>query len=212
MPWLSLDYANRDLKGALGQAFSVTGIPTLVWLDKDGSVITLDGRRKVVQEPDKFPWGEDRPKAAAGSVVGAYENLASALDPKKSSILNADGGACGVATLMSEAGGTVRSDADEQLILNLSFNTTVKLHSFALWGDKNEGPKKVSLFVNRSIGFEDSDLKPTQAFVVPNNKEPILVNFVQYQKVASLAVFIESNQSGAENTTVFRLQLFGAKQ
>ena len=209
MPWLSLDFASRDLKGALGQAFSVTGIPTLVWLDKDGSLITLDGRKKVMQEPDKFPWTEDRPKAAAaGGVVGAYESLASALDPKKTSILNADGDSCSVATLMSEGGGAVRSDADEQLIFNLAFNTTVKLHSFVLWGEKN-GPRKVSLFVNRSIGFEDLDLRPTQAFVLPNNHEPVLVNFVQFQKVVSLAMFIES---GAESTTVSKLQLFGVKQ
>ncbi len=34
MPWLCLDYARRDLKGALGEAFRVAGIPTLVWLGR----------------------------------------------------------------------------------------------------------------------------------------------------------------------------------
>ncbi len=210
MPWLSLDYANRDLKGTLGQAFSVTGIPTLVWVDKDGSVITLDGRKKVVQEPDKFPWTADQPKAVSG-VVGAYESLASAIDPKRSAVLNADSHSGALSSITGDSDGRIRSDADEQLIVNVAFNSAVKLHSFAICGDK-DGPKKVSFFVNRSIGFEDTDLKPTQSFVVPNNKQPIQVNFVQFQKVASLAIFIESNQSGADATTLSRLQLFGVKQ
>jgi thiol-disulfide isomerase/thioredoxin len=36
MPWLAIDFERRDLQAALGQAFNVQGIPTLVWLNKDG--------------------------------------------------------------------------------------------------------------------------------------------------------------------------------
>ena len=38
MPWLSIDYDRRDLQASLGQAFNVQGIPTLVWLNKDGNI------------------------------------------------------------------------------------------------------------------------------------------------------------------------------
>ena len=74
MPWLSLDYERRDLKGALGQAFNVTGIPTLVFLDKDGTVLTLEGRKKVMTEPEKFPWKDEAKKETVKSSIGKYWN------------------------------------------------------------------------------------------------------------------------------------------
>ena len=39
-------------------AFQVRGIPTLVILDADGSVITTDGREAVTEDPTgaAFPW------------------------------------------------------------------------------------------------------------------------------------------------------------
>lgn len=126
MPWLSIDYVARDLKGALGQAFNVTGIPTLVFLDKDGSVITLEGRKKVMSDPDGFPWTKAGPAAVPGQ-VGLYENVASTLDGRKSSALNVDGKA-DLAALLSEGGSVLSSDGDDQLILNLQFNAPIKLH------------------------------------------------------------------------------------
>ena len=38
------------------QLFEVQGIPTLVFIDKDGAVFCKDGRSKVMGEPDSFPW------------------------------------------------------------------------------------------------------------------------------------------------------------
>jgi nucleoredoxin len=61
MPWLALPYEDRDQKNSLSKKFKVKGIPSLVILDKDGSVITTDGRSKVMADPEgeRFPW---RPK------------------------------------------------------------------------------------------------------------------------------------------------------
>merc|ERR1719164_217194 len=58
MPWLALPFADRERKNALSKQFKVRGIPTLVILDVDGSVITTDGREAVTEDPtgDAFPW------------------------------------------------------------------------------------------------------------------------------------------------------------
>jgi len=40
MPWVALPYDRRDLKEKLSSKFKVSGIPSLVVLDKDGSLIT----------------------------------------------------------------------------------------------------------------------------------------------------------------------------
>merc|ERR1712070_494391 len=58
MPWLALDFEDRKLKAQLSGMFGVRGIPALVIVDKDGSVITKEGRGAVSSDPEgaKFPW------------------------------------------------------------------------------------------------------------------------------------------------------------
>jgi nucleoredoxin len=56
--WLALGFADRDRKTKLSQKFKVRGIPTLVILDGNAEVITVDGRAKVTSDPEglNFPW------------------------------------------------------------------------------------------------------------------------------------------------------------
>jgi len=58
MPWLALDFEDRKRKAQLSGMFGVRGIPALVIVDKDGSVITTEGRGAVSSDPQgaKFPW------------------------------------------------------------------------------------------------------------------------------------------------------------
>jgi len=58
MPWLALDFEDRKRKSQLSSMFGVRGIPALVIIDKDGSVITTEGRGAVSEDPTgiKFPW------------------------------------------------------------------------------------------------------------------------------------------------------------
>merc|ERR1712232_501503 len=57
-PWLALDFADRKLKEQLSNNFGVQGIPSFVIIDKDGSIITKDGRAAVSSDPtgSEFPW------------------------------------------------------------------------------------------------------------------------------------------------------------
>jgi nucleoredoxin len=55
-PWLALPYAERKLKEQLSNHFGVRGIPSLVLLDKDRSVITTNGRGAVMGELQDFPF------------------------------------------------------------------------------------------------------------------------------------------------------------
>ncbi|CAE7434420.1 NXN [Symbiodinium sp. CCMP2456] len=58
MPWLALDFADRDLKEQLSQTFKVDGIPSLVVLDANLEVVTLKGRDAVSEDPEghSLPW------------------------------------------------------------------------------------------------------------------------------------------------------------
>eukprot|EP00386_Alphamonas_edax_P013173 GDKI01040778.1.p1 GENE.GDKI01040778.1~~GDKI01040778.1.p1 ORF type:complete len:449 (-),score=161.32 GDKI01040778.1:365-1633(-) len=57
MPWLALPFADRDRKNELSKKFKVSGIPSFVIVDENGT-ITTQGRAQIAQDPkgEKFPW------------------------------------------------------------------------------------------------------------------------------------------------------------
>merc|ERR1712137_258902 len=58
MPWLALPYAKRTEKELLSDTFGVRGIPSFIVLNPDGTVLTTDGRSKVMSDPK----GENLPE------------------------------------------------------------------------------------------------------------------------------------------------------
>jgi len=51
MPWEALPFEKRQEKETLSQAFGVSGIPSFVVLNNDGTLITTEGRSKVMGDP-----------------------------------------------------------------------------------------------------------------------------------------------------------------
>jgi nucleoredoxin len=51
MPWQALPFEKREEKATLSDMFGVEGIPSFVVLNSDGTVITTDGRSKVMGDP-----------------------------------------------------------------------------------------------------------------------------------------------------------------
>jgi len=77
--FLALDFEKRDLKNNLSDAFDVSGIPTLILLKPDGTVISEDGVSAISEGgADAFPWD----KATIERV--ASEKLEIALKREKS--------------------------------------------------------------------------------------------------------------------------------
>jgi nucleoredoxin len=56
MPWVALDYAQRDLQEAMSEAFQVDGIPALVLVDPKTGKFTTKGDEKVALGAAAFPW------------------------------------------------------------------------------------------------------------------------------------------------------------
>ncbi|XP_053383839.1 uncharacterized protein LOC123535689 [Mercenaria mercenaria] len=52
MPWIALRFEDRDTKGMLAKKYGISGIPTLVILDKNGKLITNNGRGRVAEDPN----------------------------------------------------------------------------------------------------------------------------------------------------------------
>jgi nucleoredoxin len=51
MPWLKLKFSKREEKELITKALGVTGLPMLVVLNPDGSVLTMEGQAGVVEDP-----------------------------------------------------------------------------------------------------------------------------------------------------------------
>eukprot|EP00980_Cylindrotheca_fusiformis_P031630 scaffold26716_cov137-Cylindrotheca_fusiformis.AAC.5 len=113
-----------------------------------------------------------------------------------------------------------KSDADEQLILHIAFNTFVKMNAIK-FTEFNRGsepdcqPTLLKIFVNRcNLGFEDIvDVDPTQTIeLTPEDLreggEPIQLKFVKFQRVSSITIFIEDNEGG-EVSALGGLKLYG---
>jgi len=113
-----------------------------------------------------------------------------------------------------------KSDADEQLIIHVAFSEFVKVHSIKLTefnngADPELQPTKVLLFVNRTnLGFEDvEDIDPTSTLHLTEadlkeSADPIRLQFVKFQRVRSITLFIEDN-AGGDITALGGLKLLG---
>jgi len=117
------------------------------------------------------------------------------------------------------SGSYLLSDADEQLLLNIPFNQTVRVRSIVLQSSSEmQSPKNIKLLVNRpSLGFEDVEdvSEPGAAQVLELAKEDvkegnrIVLRFVRFQAVNSLHIFVQNNHGGEDESRIDALDVFG---
>jgi len=111
------------------------------------------------------------------------------------------------------------SDADEQLLLNVTFNQAVRVRSIILQcNDDDRAPKVIKLFTNKpSLGFEDAEdaEEPEAAQVVELSSEvikagkPVPLRFVRFQTVNSLHIFVKSNHGGEDESRIDVFDVLG---
>lgn len=109
----------------------------------------------------------------------------------------------------------LRSDADEQLLLHLSFNQTVKVVSLELGlpGDQS-CPATLKVYVNAGphMGFADANEKPaTQVFRIDDmTQEKLQMNLkaMNFSRVESITIFVEDNH-GSPFSSLHSLHVFG---
>ncbi|EME39680.1 hypothetical protein DOTSEDRAFT_75355 [Dothistroma septosporum NZE10] len=119
----------------------------------------------------------------------------------------------------------IESDTDEQLMLFIPFQGTLKLHSLHITSfppaDDNDvmRPKTLHLYSNRShvLGFDEADDTPaTQTIEIKEDHwdaktqtAKVELRFVKFQNISSLTVFVADGEGDGEKTRIDRLRLFG---
>lgn len=154
--------------------------------------------------------------AEAPKVPGQH-NLASLVEKSGSECLNEkdDHPFADCLTLGSKS--YLESDCDEQLILALKFSQPIKLHTLIFRAPSDgRGPKTVKLFTNQphTMDFDQAEAqRPVQQLeLTPDDLSPdgiVALNYVKYQNVQNLTLFIKDNQGGEETTVLEYLGLYG---
>ncbi|CCM00148.1 uncharacterized protein FIBRA_02175 [Fibroporia radiculosa] len=108
------------------------------------------------------------------------------------------------------------SDVDEQLLLNITFNQTVRIRSIAIQtSNVAQAPRKIKLITNRhTLGFDDiEDGSIAQEFELSEDQvrdgKRIQLRYVRFQAVTSLHIFVESNQGNEDQTRVDAVDIYG---
>ena len=120
----------------------------------------------------------------------------------------------------------IESDTDEQLMLFIPFQSTIKAHSLHITSirkkDDEEArmrPKTLQLYTNRStvLGFDEADdTAVTQKIELKGSDwdektqtAKVELRYVKFQNISSLVVFVVDGDGDGEKTRIDRLRVFG---
>jgi hypothetical protein len=184
-----------------------------------------------------------------GSWIGAslprgYQDVTDSVDIKGLDLLNADSSFGDVRTLFTagiprtlskdnssskEGEGRkdwVESDTDEQLMLFLPFQSTLKIHSLHITSlPPSEGddvpmrPRTIKIYSNRStiLGFDEADDIPAtqeielqeQDWDAKTGTAKLELRFVKFQNVSTLVIFVVDGEGSGDKVRVDRIKIIG---
>lgn len=170
------------------------------------------------------------------------------MDKQGLDLLNADSGVGGVQTLFAAeqpsglnsgkgkasgaSGGAkdwIESDTDEQLMLFMPFQATLKVHTIQLTSfpsktsdDSDEipmRPKTIKLYTNRAhnLGFDEADDVPPTQMIELGEKDwddktgtaKLELRFVKFQNVTSIVMFVVDGDGDGEKVRLDRIRIIG---
>eukprot|EP00992_Anisonema_acinus_P009158 TRINITY_DN5347_c0_g1_i1.p1 TRINITY_DN5347_c0_g1~~TRINITY_DN5347_c0_g1_i1.p1 ORF type:complete len:167 (-),score=58.58 TRINITY_DN5347_c0_g1_i1:408-908(-) len=146
-----------------------------------------------------------------------YQDLIDVIDAQSLECLN-ERPDRGINRIFPPSGSLLESDADEQLLINVSFKQNVKLFSLEFVApDDGRKPNTVKLFVNnRQVDFGDAEAAPGTQLErlawTPHGdgraRAVLQTRFVKFQDVTSVSIFIQDNE-GADTSALGGITLTG---
>jgi len=119
----------------------------------------------------------------------------------------------------------IESDTDEQLMLYIPFQSTLKVHTLHITSippsDDEEvtRPSSIRLYTNKSnvISFDEADSVPATQTVSlqPSDWDPkthtakLELRFVKFQNITSIVVFVDEVEGDGERTRIDRIRVIG---
>merc|ERR1712116_105573 len=127
----------------------VTAMPTFIFFRSKAKIDRLQGGNpEALEAKVKQHYGAD--EAEEDSSVSGYIDLNTFITKNGCECLNESDDHSLEGCLTSNPG-YLESDCDEQLIISLAFNQTLKIHSLKIKAPKDQGPKTLRLFIKDNL-------------------------------------------------------------
>ncbi|KAF4633732.1 hypothetical protein G7Y89_g4380 [Cudoniella acicularis] len=249
---------NVDTQKEIAANYAVTAMPTFM-IFKQGKVVEkvqgADPRKlqavvkKLAAEAEGGS-GSGFGSMASGSgwrtgdLPKGYGDITDQVDVKGLELLNADTEFGGVRVLFeaskptglqkgkaseNQAKDWVESDTDEQLMMFVPFQATLKVHTLQITSlppaasddDDDEvplRPRTIKLYSNRPhiLGFEEADDIPATQSIELSEKDwdltgtaTLSLRFVKFQNVTSLVMFVVDGDGEGERVRIDRIRIIG---
>lgn len=210
----------------LRQAMHIEALPTFIFWRNGAVQYQFSGADRVQLESciDQLMRGvipgSGADKLQSDCGVPGQSSLIAHIDKKSIECLNQSSSHTVNALFQDgSTSGFLESDCDEQLIISVSFQQAVKIHSLRFFAPSDgHGPKIIKIFINRTstLDFDEAEIMeavqeilvaPTD--IVATKEVAIPLRFVKFQNVTNLTLFIKTNQGGLDTTQIQRLDIIG---
>jgi thioredoxin len=237
---------NNDNHHDIAQQYQITALPTFL-IFRDGQVVQkVQGAsprelqtslRRLVTELETVGDASGSGSEWQGAEIPrGYSDITDQIEIRNCELLNAAEDAGPVKVLfanskpsaLGEAKASskdwVESGADDQLLLFIPFQSTIKLHTLQITSlppsgdDAPSRPETIQLYINRpqNIDFDEADdTEPTQAITLgkddwnANGTANISLRYVKFQKTTTLIIYVQRGADGAETVRLDRVKLIG---
>ncbi|KAI8493678.1 PREDICTED: thioredoxin-like protein 1 isoform X2 [Branchiostoma belcheri] len=198
----------------------VRAMPTFLFFRNKTKVDQLQGADQNQLEEKVKKWmgdeEEEGQEGSGGVGVPGQMNLNSMIMKSGCECLN-DSDDHPFGHCLDKGGQYLESDCDEQLIMTVSFNQPVKLHSLKIQGpDNGQAPKTVKVFINQPAtpdfdAAERNDAVQQFELTADDVKEDAVINlrYVKFQNIQNVTIFVKDNQGEEETTVVNYLGFIG---
>ena len=243
---------DTDAQKEIAQSYNISAIPTFIIFKVGREIKRVKGPdpkaldaaiRQLAQEAEAGDAGEGSSSGGAGggwtafAAPRGYSDVTDQVDMLGLDFLNLDGEKGEKRILftgdkpsaLSDGEGKksdwVESDTDEQLMLFIPFQSSLKLHSLQITSipPKDDEdvmrPKTLRLYTNRStvLGFDEAEDTPaTQTIEIKDGDwdaktgtAKVELRFVKFQNISSMVVFVQDGDGEGEKVRLDRVRLFG---
>lgn len=239
---------NTDRQQELAQAYGVRAMPTFMIFKNARKVDGIEGAdprrlsaaiKNVAEEASKIDAGAEDAAGSSSDWLGAtlprgFEDVTSHVDVLGLELLNWDSSKGGPRVLFAKSKPKendekdyVQSDTDEQLMMYIPFQSTLKIHSLHITSvpkdtddDENPSrPKVLKIFTNKpqTLSFDDADSMQATQDVTIEEKDwdtqthtaKVELRFVKFQNISSLVVFVAESEGDNEKVRIDRVRVIG---
>ena len=199
------------------EKYEVTAMPTFMAFRSMTKIDICKGANgKELQNMITRCVGDNGLSADEGSEVPGHGDMSSLIHAAGSNCLN-ESDEHTHANVLQDNDKYIESDCDEQLMLTLSFNQAVKVHSLKIRAPNDgSGPKTIKIFVNQpnAVDFDQGErMEGVQKLVLDEadivGEKLIPLRFVKFQNVSNIVFFVVDNQGGKEVTVINYIKLIG---